>query len=133
MNSPGSVKRRKTAGLPVEFECPADLPTLSPRAHVETLRITQEALTNVRRHADATVVQVRALVEAGRLVVAVGDNGRGFDPAAVADSSFGLAGMRERAALLGGELHIASAPSSGTLISLVVPLTFAAVPITSGL
>ena len=70
-------------GLRVEFECEADLPVLSPRAQAEALRIAQEALSNVRRHADATVVRVRAGVEDGRLVVAVGDNGRGFDPDAV--------------------------------------------------
>ncbi len=110
-------------GLRVEFECQSELPALSSRAHVEALRITQEALTNVRRHADATLVRVRAYVEAGQLVVVVGDNGRGFDPAAIGNSAFGLAGMRERAALLGGELYVASAPKNGTMVSLVVPLS----------
>ena len=114
-------------GLRVQFECPEDLPSLTPRAQVEALRIAQEALTNVRRHADATVVHVRALVETGRLVVAIADNGRGFDIDAVGDSAYGLAGMRERAGLIGGELRLVSAPLRGTVVSLVVPLSLVAV------
>jgi signal transduction histidine kinase len=109
-------------GVRAEFECASDLPPLSPRAQAEALRIVHEALTNVRRHADATVVRVRAFVEAGRLVVAVGDNGRGFEPDAVVQPAFGLASMQERAALIGGELSIESAPQDGTRVSLVVPL-----------
>ena len=118
-------------GLRVQFECPEDLPSLTPSAQVEALRIAQEALTNVRRHADATVVHVKALIETGRLVVAVADNGRGFDIDAVGDSAYGLAGMRERAGLIGGELRLVSAPLRGTVVSLVVPLSLvaAAVPV----
>jgi signal transduction histidine kinase len=117
-------------GLRVEFECEERLPRLTPRAQAEALRIAQEALNNVRRHADATVVRVRASVEAGRLMVVVGDNGRGFNPDTVGRTAFGLASMRERAALIGGELRIDSRPSNGTRVSLLVPLTFATVPIT---
>jgi signal transduction histidine kinase len=109
-------------GLRVEFDCDARLPTLSPRAEAEALRIAQEALTNVRRHADATVVRVRAGTEDGRLVLVVTDNGRGFDPDGVGDSAYGLASMRERAALIGGELQVESAPSKGTHVRLHVPL-----------
>jgi signal transduction histidine kinase len=109
-------------GLGVEFECAADLPPLSPRAQAEALRIVHEALTNVRRHADATVVRVRVLVEPGQLAVRVDDNGRGFDPSAVGEMAFGLVSMRERAALIGGELSIASAPAGGTRVRLLVPL-----------
>ncbi len=113
----------------VEFECVSDLPPLPPRAQAEALRIAQEALSNVRRHADATFVRVRAAVEEGRLVVAVGDNGRGFDPDAVGQNAFGLASMRERAALIGGELRIESRPQDGTRVSLLVPLVVAAAPV----
>jgi signal transduction histidine kinase len=116
-------------GMRVEFECVADLPALPPRAQAEALRIAQEALSNVRRHADATFVRVRAAVEEGRLVVAVGDNGRGFDPEAVGQNAFGLASMRERAALIGGELRIESAPQDGTRVSLLLPLAMAAAPV----
>ena len=109
-------------GLRVEFDCGSDLPVLSPRAQAEAIRIAQEALTNVRRHADATVVRVRAVVESGQLTLRVDDNGRGFDPGTVVETAFGLASMRERAALIGGDLSIDSAPSSGTRVRLRVPL-----------
>ena len=115
-------------GLRVEFECEEDLPPLSPRAQAEALRIAQEALTNVRRHADASLVRVRAAVEDGRLVLVVGDNGCGFDPATVGETAYGLASMRERAALIGGELRIDSAPQDGTRVSLLVPLQLATAP-----
>ncbi len=115
-------------GLRVELECGPDLPALSPRAQAEALRITQEALTNVRRHADATVVRVRAAVENGQLALRVDDNGRGFDPGAVAATAFGLASMRERASLIGGQLSVDSAPASGTRVHLRVPLVPALSP-----
>jgi signal transduction histidine kinase len=123
-------------GLRVEFACEQDLPQLTAHAQAEALRIAQEALNNVRRHADATVVRVRAGVESGRLVVVVGDNGRGFNPNTVGRTAFGLASMRERAALIGGELRIDSRPLDGTRVSLFVPLAFvplalAPVPIAS--
>jgi signal transduction histidine kinase len=119
-------------GLRAEFEGQAGLPRLSPRAQAEALRIIQEALSNVRRHADATVVRVRTVVEDGRLVMIVHDNGRGFDPAAVGRSAFGLASMRERAALIGGELRIESRPLDGTRISLFVPVPYVVAPGSEG-
>jgi signal transduction histidine kinase len=119
-------------GLRVEFVCEQHLPVLTSRAQAEALRIAQEALTNVRRHADATVVRVRAGVESGHLVVVVGDNGCGFNPEAVGTNAFGLASMRERAALIGGELRIDSRPLHGTRISLLVPLALATVPVAAG-
>jgi signal transduction histidine kinase len=119
-------------GVHVEFQCAPDLPALSPRAQAESLRIAQEALNNVRRHADATVVRVRAATEDGRLLVVVGDNGRGFDPDTVGATAHGLASMRERAALIGGELRIDSAPQDGTRVRLLVPFALAARPSGAG-
>ncbi|HEY5630373.1 MAG TPA: sensor histidine kinase, partial [Candidatus Limnocylindrales bacterium] len=116
-------------GLRAELECGSDVPALPARAQAEALRITQEALNNVRRHADATVVRVKVAVNGGRLVLVVGDNGRGFDPEAVGPSAFGLASMRERAALIGGELSIESQPHDGTRVSLLLPLPQAPVPV----
>jgi len=109
-------------GLRAEVECPTGRSGLAPRAEVELLRIAQEALNNVRRHADATVVRVRAAVVDGRLELLVGDNGRGFDPAAVDDNAYGLASMRERTELIGGQLTIDSRPQDGTRIRVLVPL-----------
>ncbi len=113
-------------GLAVEFDCAADLPALPSRAEAETLRIVGEALTNVRRHADATVVRVRGGSEAGGLVLEIRDNGCGFDPGLVGQGTYGLAGMRERAAQIGAQLEIESAPRQGTRVRLRVPAAGAA-------
>lgn len=86
-------------------------------------RIFQETLTNVMRHAHATKVEVRLAEDGGRLVLEVKDNGRGITESQMASSrSIGLLGMRERAALLGGELHIRGAPGKGTAVTVRIPL-----------
>lgn len=110
------------SGLRTEVSA-ADLPTaLPPRTQAEVLRILQEALTNVRKHADATVVRVNAEVNDGRLLLRVSDNGRGFRSEETTGDGLGLQGMRERARLMGGELRIMSQPSGGTEVRLSVPL-----------
>jgi len=109
-------------GLRTSFECDGDLPRLPPRAEAELLRIVQEALNNVARHADATFVRVRAGVSGSKLELAVGDNGSGFEPDLVREGRFGLASMRERAQMIGGELTIDSRPQDGTRIHVAVPL-----------
>jgi two-component system nitrate/nitrite sensor histidine kinase NarX len=110
------------SGLRTEVSS-ADLPNaLPPRTQAELLRILQEALTNVRKHADATVVRVAAEVDDGRLTLRVSDNGRGFRPEDTTGDGLGLQGMRERARLMGGELRIMSEPSGGTEVSLALPL-----------
>jgi signal transduction histidine kinase len=86
----------------------------------EVVRVVDEALHNVLKHADATRIRVQAVLLADELHVTVEDNGRGFQDVAPADGH-GIAGMRERAALLGGALEIRSAPGDGTSIRLVVP------------
>lgn len=86
-------------------------------------RMFQEMLTNVARHARASLVSVLVRVERNTLVVTVRDNGRGVDPErAVAPSAIGLLGMRERSALLGGDLQIVSRPRRGTTIAVRIPL-----------
>jgi signal transduction histidine kinase len=115
-------------GLRAEFSCGQDLPPLAHRVEAELLRIAQEALTNVRRHADATFVRVQAAVDADSLTILVADNGRGFDPGTVGDSAYGLASMRERATLIGASLTVDSRPLDGTRIRVVVPLAAMAVP-----
>jgi signal transduction histidine kinase len=109
-------------GLRAEFSCEQDLPPLGPRVEAELLRIAQEALTNVRRHADATFVRVQAAFDADSLALLVADNGRGFDPETVGDSAYGLASMRERATLIGAGLTVDSRPLDGTRVRVVVPL-----------
>ena len=97
--------------------------TLPSAAAMQVLRIVQEALHNVAKHAQATAVEVRSTTQPDRLVVAVSDNGVGFDPSAVvatATSGFGLRSIAERANLAQATLHIESAPGVGTTITLCV-------------
>ncbi len=110
------------SGIRVEYQADGLPGAIPPRQQIELLRIIQEAMTNIRKHADATVVRVKAEVVDGNLVVSVGDNGRGFDPENARDDGLGLTGMEERARLMGGQLHIASAPSDGTVVELTLPL-----------
>ncbi len=111
-------------GLRVEFACDGDQEAhIEPRTQAEILRIVQEAMTNVARHAQATVVGVRLGIRGNRVTLRVVDNGRGFDVSRVADDAFGLASMRERAALIGGRLRIASRAGMGTGVVLSAPST----------
>ncbi len=109
-------------GLRVEVECDGALPRLRTRVEAELLRIAQEALSNVRRHADATLVMVQTFLEEDQLILLVWDNGRGFEPETVAPGGFGLSSMRERAGIIGGHLSIESRPSDGTSVRVAVPI-----------
>jgi signal transduction histidine kinase len=93
-------------------------------AEVETVfyRITQEALTNVVKHADAHLVRVRLSRSGSSVTLVVQDDGKGFDPDGVRDGSVGLVGMRERIALLGGRLTIESTEGAGTMLTAEVPI-----------
>jgi signal transduction histidine kinase len=88
--------------------------------------VVQEALTNVRKHAQATRVGLIAERRGGRLRVIVEDDGRGFDPAAApppqSGRRFGVRSMTERALLVDGRLEIESTPGQGTTVYLTVSL-----------
>src|SRR4051812_30895967 len=92
--------------------------------NIETLRILGEALTNARRHARARRVRVSVWSSDGKLHVEVSDDGRGLDPAErpARIAGHGIAGMRERAALLHGRLAVIGESTSGTTVRLEVPL-----------
>ncbi|HSN77253.1 MAG TPA: histidine kinase N-terminal 7TM domain-containing protein [Anaerolineae bacterium] len=98
---------------------------LSPATGVQLLRIVQEALTNVRKHADRpSRISVQIAVEAGQVHVVVEDNGAGFNmgqPGGAGDH-FGLQVMRQRAAHCGGELVVHSAVGQGTRVEICLPL-----------
>ncbi len=98
---------------------------LQPMAELQLLRIVQEALANVRKHARATQVTIRMMRQNGSLHVRIEDNGVGFDPTALERANyprFGLATMRERAEAVGGFLTIHSRPGQGTTIEAVIPI-----------
>jgi two-component system, NarL family, sensor histidine kinase UhpB len=84
-------------------------------------RVAQEALSNALRHASAENVRVALLREDGEVELRVGDDGRGFSFEQAA-RGLGIAGMRERALLVGGDLRVESRPELGTRVSLRVPI-----------
>ncbi len=99
-------------------------PSVDDAIATAAYRIAQEALTNVARHAQATRSEVHLHMDQDTLVLEVSDNGRGFDPESLPQVHIlGLAGMRERAVLVGGTLVVKSAPGQGTHVTLRVPLT----------
>ena len=108
-------------GIRVRVQIEPGLPELPARAQAELLRIAQEALVNVHRHARARLAQVEVRAEERWLVLTVRDDGRGFDAHGPRSTDFGLLAMRERAALLGGELHVESAPGRGTWVEARIP------------
>lgn len=97
----------------------------APEVETAAYRIVQEALTNVARHAGVNVVAVRLWTDLGKFGVQVQDCGRGFDPEAAlaTNTTGGLAGMRERAELLGGSLTVEAAPGVGTRVTVELPLS----------
>lgn len=97
--------------------------SLSPRAEVHVIRIVQEALTNVRKHARASSVVVRIRGTESMTSFAVEDDGAGFDSDATSRSKdgYGLFTMRDRAALLGGTVEIDSVVGRGTRVTATVP------------
>ena len=98
---------------------------LTPNAEVQLLRIIQEALTNVRKHAGATTAEVTLHVSDGWVEARIMDNGAGFAPDDLAPRAaprFGLSTMHERAESIGGSLEITSNPGDGTQIIARVPL-----------
>ncbi len=119
------VKRfSEQSGIPVYFDAPRSFPQLSPVAELQLLRIAQEALTNIRRHANASQVVVKLQNDQAEVEMIVKDNGRGFnlpDGGQSPPGSHGLNIMKERTEGLGGILTISTAPGAGTEIRVRVP------------
>ena len=105
-------------GVACELAIAAGLELEEPYA-TTVFRVLQECLTNIAKHAEATQVEVSLHREGNVTILNVEDNGRGFDTSAPRKpGSFGLLGMRERAALLGGEIKMESEPGRGTRMEL---------------
>ena len=93
---------------------------LSQELNTTLYRIVQESLTNIHKHADATMVTVGLQQHAGQIYLSIADNGKGFDPAQNT-TGFGLQGMRERVAAAGGQFAIYSKSENGCRISVSLP------------
>jgi two-component system, NarL family, sensor histidine kinase UhpB len=108
-------------GPRIRRELQADLPPLSSEAELVIYRVAQESLTNAVRHAEAGTVTLSLAPDATGVLLSVEDDGKGM-PAEVPTDTSGLAGMRERALLVGGQLSIESRPEQGTRVRLRLPL-----------
>jgi signal transduction histidine kinase/ligand-binding sensor domain-containing protein len=122
-----SGTRMWTAGSPVAVEVDVSGPPMELPQEMEQhlLRIAQEAVTNVLKHAGASRIAIKLHTEARKLYLRIRDNGRGFEQGDVfvsAGGHFGVLGMRERAQRLGGELRLNSHPGEGTEVEVTVPL-----------
>jgi signal transduction histidine kinase len=107
----------------------AELPALQPDAEVIFLRATQEALSNVARHAEASHVSVTMHCVDGLAMLSVEDNGRGLvDSALSGGGKTGLVGMRERVTPFGGRVLIENGSDSGTGLVVALPLAAVASP-----
>jgi signal transduction histidine kinase len=95
----------------------------------ELLRVCREALNNVRKHADATKVNVELRREGSSIRLVVRDNGKGFDPASLNGRGFGMESMRQRAQKIAGQLEVRSQPMGGTTVDLELPLAAASATI----
>ncbi|UCD08653.1 MAG: sensor histidine kinase [Dehalococcoidales bacterium] len=111
--------------IKVDFDYPRPFPDLSPVAELQLLRIAQEALTNIRRHASATEVEIRLERSDETVDMMIKDNGQGFSLEKLEDSPLGYHGLniiKERAETLGGELHISTSRGEGTALMVTLPL-----------
>jgi nitrate/nitrite-specific signal transduction histidine kinase len=113
------------SGIDVQLECSTARHPSGVGGEIQVLRVIQEALTNVRKHAQARSVRIRITDCPGEsMQVVIEDDGRGFDPNAVGvhrDGGYGLETMRERMELAGGSFRIESMPNAGTRVTAVLP------------
>jgi signal transduction histidine kinase len=109
------------SGLEVSLNLQAGALVTDNRLATALFRITQEALTNVVRHAQASQVSISLTEQDGRLTLSIRDDGVGFD-GSLGMTGVGLVGMRERCTAIGGVFDIASTEGSGTAVSVSVAL-----------
>jgi signal transduction histidine kinase len=111
---------REQTGMSVDFEPGLGDERLPSEIEITLYRITQEALTNVVKHAQASRVSIVLTRRSESISAVIEDDGRGFGEAG--ENGLGLLGMRERVALIGGRVAVESSPGSGTTLSIEVPV-----------
>lgn len=116
----------KAAGILVSIRSEGEQRRLAPEIETALFRIAQEAINNIAKHAEATQADIQLTWEPDELILVIEDNGCGFAPETIMDSrdktqGMGLLGMKERATLLGGALHISSEPGEGTRVVARLP------------
>jgi len=109
-------------GIDLSFAVTGQERRLKPEIETTLFRIGQEAIANIARHAEASSVAIALEFGQGGVCLQVEDNGRGFAFDESLNGSFGLLGMKERAALLDGALTIDSQPGGGTRLAVTIPV-----------
>jgi signal transduction histidine kinase len=102
------------------------IPSLSPQVELQAMRIVQEALSNIRKHAEATHTTIRIATVDDAITIAIKDDGKGFDTDILGKedfTKFGLQNMKERANRINSGLFIESSPQNGTEVTLRIPTT----------
>jgi len=117
-------EEQRKGGPRIELHGRIEHERLSPILENTIYRIVQEALANACQHSQSELVVVSLTQECCQIRIEVRDQGIGFDPEAIAENQFGVAGIRERARLLGGIATIESSPGQGTRIAVELPLIF---------
>jgi signal transduction histidine kinase len=118
------AEQSSSNGLVLKLNIGGTYRPLDATTESEVLRVAQEALTNINRHAQANAATIELRYDAARLALTISDDGRGFSlaEAAAAHGHFGLQGMHERAAQIGAQLNVITSPGQGTRITLDIPL-----------
>jgi PAS domain S-box-containing protein len=117
------LRFEERSGISTELNVTLDLTDFNTHTQLHLLSIAREALYNVQKHSGASHVKLTASNEDNLLYLSVEDDGRGFDPVHTkTDEAFGLSIMRERAAEIGAELHVESAPEKGCRVWLTMPV-----------
>jgi two-component system sensor histidine kinase UhpB len=111
----------RQSGIAARFEGAASLGHIPAEVQIVVYRVAQEALSNAVRHSGAERLRVRLARDGDEIELRIDDDGRGFT-FDQASGGLGLAGMRERALLVGGDLRVTSRPSEGTSVRLRVPI-----------
>ena len=114
---------REQTGIEVDLEPRLGEERLPAEVETTLYRITQEALTNVVKHAQARHVSIVLTRRSASVAAVIEDDGRGFGKAETSSNGLGILGMQERVALVGGRVEVESAPGSGTTLSIEVPVT----------
>jgi signal transduction histidine kinase len=110
-------------GIKCSFKSELDKIDLDNESSIAIFRILQESLTNVSRHSNSDKVEIEMKIHDDCLCVIVSDNGIGISEEDLKNpKSFGLLGMKERAIILGGDLHISNKNDKGTIVDLTVPI-----------
>lgn len=119
---PALIESFARAGLDVAFEQDGTEISLAPGLDLTAYRVIQEALTNVTKHSSAAVARVRSGWTRSHLTITISDDGPASEPPAEHRPGYGVVGMRERVAAVGGELTIDRPPAGGFVVTARVPL-----------